>query len=59
MLHQIAAPHFVAGVETRDGIVILAAPIVKWTMGRRLDDLADYFSRKGWTCEPAPSDFML
>jgi len=51
MLIRIVAPHFVAGlVLDSAGRVVEAAPILKWTMGKRFaDDLIPYFKRRGWS----------
>lgn len=52
---QVDAPHFCAGIVVVDGIVTEAAPILKWTIGKRRDWLRDYFRQKGWkatVCKP-------
>lgn len=48
MLIAVDAPHFYAGIVLQDDIVIEAAPILKWTIGKRRDYLRNYFMRKGW-----------
>lgn len=47
-LVQVTAPHFCAGIILRDGIVIDAAPILGWTMGKDRAYLSRYFASKGW-----------
>jgi len=48
ILVRIVAPHFVAGLILRDGKVIRAAPILKWTVGKQQKWLSQYFKSKGW-----------
>lgn len=45
-LYQITAPYYCAGLETVDGIVVKAAPIIKWTIGKDISELFEYFKRK-------------
>ncbi len=48
-LVRIVAPHFVAGIEINErDMCMVAAPILKWCIGKRTDFLRDYFARKGW-----------
>lgn len=48
-LYQVTAPHFCAGIVlSNSGFVTEAAPILKWTIGKSENYLADYFKRKGW-----------
>jgi hypothetical protein len=47
MLVRIEAPHFVAGLET-DGVVRLAAPIIRYMVGWSDDRVRAYVSSKGW-----------
>jgi len=47
-LVSIDAPNFCSGVIVRDGRVVEAAPIVRWTIGKRYEWLADYCRRHGW-----------
>lgn len=48
MLVQVSAPHFVAGIILKDGVVIEAAPILKWTIGKTQKWLREYFIKKEW-----------
>ena len=47
-LWQITAPHFCAGLVVVDGRVTVAAPILKWSIGRDWPWVRDYCKRKGW-----------
>lgn len=49
---RITAPHLCAGLAVNDRLrVIEAAPILSWTLGKSVDELARYCLRKGWTME--------
>lgn len=54
MLVQITAPHFSAGITLKDDVVVAAAPVLKWTLGKTRDELCAYFKRKGWTVRVVP-----
>lgn len=41
-------PHFCAAMVLEDETVIDAAPILKWSIGKRREWLRDYFRQKGW-----------
>ncbi len=45
---RVEAPHFVAGLDYRDGRVTKAAPILNWARGKPLEVVRGYFDRKGW-----------
>lgn len=45
-VYLIDAPHYCAGVVVRDGVVTVAAPIVKWAIGKPWNEVSDYFNRK-------------
>ena len=47
-LYQITAPHFCAGAIERNGRLIYAAPILRWTVGKTLAEVQAYAKRKGW-----------
>ncbi len=51
MLLRISAPHFVAGVILWDGVVVNAAPILRWSVGKTEGHLRDYCHRKHWQIE--------
>lgn len=48
MLVGVDAPHFNAGIILRDDVCVDAAPILKWCIGKRRDEISAYFKRKGW-----------
>ena len=48
ILVQVTAPHFCAAFVLEDETVIDAAPILKWSIGKRREWLRDYFRQKGW-----------
>ncbi len=39
MLYRVVAPHYVAGFITKANVVVQAAPILKWTIGRNRWDV--------------------
>lgn len=46
---RIEAPHFVAGGQVDQwDIVVRAAPILRWTIGKSLTELRRYCRRQGW-----------
>jgi hypothetical protein len=47
-LVAIKAPHFYAGVVVRDGMIVEAAPIVRYMIGKSYDWLTLYVETKGW-----------
>ena len=50
-LWHVEAPHFVAGViEAHDGVIVRAAPILRWTCDRPIGWFRRYCQRKGWRC---------
>jgi hypothetical protein len=54
--YRIEAPHFVAAFEseTRGDVerVVVAAPIIKWMIGKAVGDVLGYCIRKGWRINP-------
>jgi hypothetical protein len=50
-LYRVLAPHFTAGLVTRAGVVIDAAPILRWTLGKPYRGVLSYCCRKHWTLE--------
>lgn len=52
---QITAPHFCAGIVAVDGLVIAAAPIVRYMVGWDGRRMRDYCCRKGWAFAPLSS----
>lgn len=47
MIH-IDAPHFCAGAIVRDGRILVAAPILGWTVGRSAVEVRAWARRKGY-----------
>ncbi|HEY2534698.1 MAG TPA: hypothetical protein VGJ20_43455 [Xanthobacteraceae bacterium] len=48
-LIRIEAPHFVAGIVIdRKNMVVDAAPILKWMIGRDVHDCLSYFEKQGY-----------
>jgi hypothetical protein len=48
-LWQITLSHFCGGLQTdAAGVVVTAAPVLRWCVGRTRDALRPYFARKGW-----------
>jgi hypothetical protein len=54
LLFQIVAPHFVAGFETDETHVVRTAPIIKYMLGWRREQVWTYVVDKGWRMH-APS----
>ena len=48
MLVRVVAPHFVAGVVLRNGIVTQTAPILRWCLGGQRWWLREQFAKRGW-----------
>jgi hypothetical protein len=48
VLFQIKAPHFCAGGEIKNRIIIKAAPIIKYMIGWKAEKLSDFCKRKKW-----------
>lgn len=58
LLVRVKGPNFCAAFVMVDDVVTETAPILKWAMGKRRDELRAYFARKGWETtvmkDPAP-----
>lgn len=48
MMVIVDAPHFYAAIIFEGDTVVEAAPILKWTVGKKMDYLRTYFKSKGW-----------
>lgn len=48
----VSLPYATFTVATRDGRVVDAPPIARWTIGRPERDVADYFRRRGAVFQP-------
>jgi hypothetical protein len=46
---------FTAGIEVLDGVVVRAAPIIKYMIGWSVGDAMVYATRRGWGVEQAPA----
>jgi hypothetical protein len=46
MLIQITTTYFCAGIIAKNNIIIKAAPILKWTIGKDVIFVKNYFSKK-------------
>jgi hypothetical protein len=44
----IDAPHFYAGAIVENGTIKKAAPIIKWTRGKTIEQVKTYCFKKGW-----------
>lgn len=51
-LWRIEGPRFVAGLVVRAGVVVEAAPILGWAVGRPWSSVRAYAVRKGWHGAP-------
>lgn len=47
-LLQITAPYFVAGAIVQAGVVVRAAPIIKYMRGWPIVKVEAYAGKKGW-----------
>lgn len=45
-LMQIDSPHYCAGLIIKNGIVIKAAPIIKWMVGKDFNFIISYLNSK-------------
>lgn len=50
-LFRITAPYFCAGVEIEDGVVVEAAPILAWMIGKPFTYVKSYCTRKSFSIE--------
>ncbi len=46
-LTRVSLPYAVFGLISLNGIVVRAAPIAKWTVGKNLHYISNYFISKG------------
>lgn len=46
LLVRVTVPHFCAGIVVRDEVVVEAAPILKWAIGKPLEEVARWALRK-------------
>lgn len=57
ILASIDAPHFFAGIVLDGGVVIRAAPIVRYMYGWSRERVRGYCRHKGWRCKIVEEDF--
>lgn len=50
-LYRVTAAHFVAGLVVRGGIIVEAAPIIRWSQNTLFSEFYRYAGSKGWTVE--------
>jgi hypothetical protein len=50
-LVRVVAPHFVAGLLMQGDRAVIAAPILRWTVGKSRGELRAAFARRGWRAE--------
>ena len=48
MFIRVVSPYFVVGLEVKKGVVVSAAPIIGWAVGKEWDYVEAYFKKKGW-----------
>lgn len=48
-LYQVATSSYVAGIMVQDGRVVKAAPILRWAIGRTLEELRGRVGKQGGT----------
>lgn len=39
-------------IRATNGVVVFAAPIANWTMGKKIEDVLAYYQRKGAEIDP-------
>lgn len=47
-IYQIYANYFTAGIIVKNNYVVKSAPILKWTVGKRIAYIKDYCFKKKW-----------
>lgn len=48
----VSLPHATFAIGTHDGLVVSAAPIARWAIGKDEREVANYFRRRGATFRP-------
>lgn len=46
-LYQVDANHYVAGLVVDQGRIVQAAPILRWTVGRDMQRVQAYLTKRG------------
>lgn len=47
-LYQVDANHYVAGLVVDRGRIVKAAPILRWTVGRDINRVHTYLTKRGY-----------
>jgi hypothetical protein len=47
-LYQITSSYFCAGIIVNDGVIVQAAPILKWSIGHTFEYFRAYCRTKYW-----------
>jgi hypothetical protein len=47
MLYSISLSYATFGIEVENNIVVRAAPIARWCMGKSIDNVLFYYKNKG------------
>lgn len=55
---RVSLPWATFGLRCRAGIVVSAAPIARWAVGRRERVVADYYREQGATFERLPQQLV-
>jgi len=50
----VSLPYATFALAARDGLVVDAAPIARWSIGKPEQQVADYYRRKGAEFRPLP-----
>jgi hypothetical protein len=53
-LISIVGPNFAAGLITNRGVVVRAAPILRYMIGWRIDHVLEYARSRGWVVSRPP-----
>ena len=51
----VSLPHATFGIATRDGRVVDAAPIARWSIGKPEQVVADHYRQRGAEFRPLPN----
>lgn len=51
ILYQITTPFACYGIVVLNGLVVEAAPIAYWAVGKTWEYVSNYYKRKGYTYE--------
>ena len=54
--YRVTAPHYVAGFDVKDNIVVHGAPLLHWAIGQRATKVIRYLCRKNYIVEHLSRD---